>query len=59
MAILRDELEVAMRNCGVTTLEEVGPDLVNTGDLDHLVPRTEGHPYIRDWRTRNGSRAKL
>lgn len=59
MEILRDELEVAMRNCGVTALEEVGPELVNTGDLDHLVPLTEGHPYIRDWRTRKGARAKL
>jgi L-lactate dehydrogenase (cytochrome) len=52
--ILRDEFEVAMRNCGVTSIQEVGPQLVNTGDLDHLVPGEEGHPYVRDWR-----RAKL
>lgn len=57
--IFRDELEVAMRNCGVTTLDEVGPGLVNTGDLDHLVPRTEGHPYVRDRRRRKEMTAKL
>lgn len=50
LEIMRDELEVAMRNCGVRSLEEVGPELVNTGDLDHLVPGLEGHPYVRDWR---------
>ena len=50
LEIMRDELEVAMRNCGVTCLDEVGPELVNTGDLDHLVPAMEGHPYVRDWR---------
>ncbi|ERF75597.1 hypothetical protein EPUS_04577 [Endocarpon pusillum Z07020] len=57
-----DELEVAMRNCGVTSLEEVGPWLVNTADLDHLVPAEEGHPYARDWRRgkrENGLKAKL
>lgn len=50
LGIMRDELEVAMRNCGVTRMEEVGPELVNTGDLDWLVPAGEGHPYVRDWR---------
>jgi L-lactate dehydrogenase (cytochrome) len=51
--IMRDELEVAMRNCGVARLEDVGPEMVNTGDLDHLVPGTEGHPYMRNWRRRS------
>ncbi|KAF7506191.1 hypothetical protein GJ744_012171 [Endocarpon pusillum] len=60
--ILQDELEVAMRNCGVTSLEEVGPWLVNTADLDHLVPAEEAHPYARDWRRgkrERGIKAKL
>lgn len=59
LEIMRDELEVAMRNCGVTSLDEVGPELVNTGDLDHLVPAGEGHPYVRDWRGGRGVKAKL
>ncbi len=56
--IMRDELEVAMRNCGVTSLREAGPWLVNTGDLDHLVPGEEGHPYVKDWSRREGKRER-
>ena len=52
--ILQDELRVAMSNVGITRLEDAGPHLVNTGDLDHLVPGTGMHPYVKDWR-----RAKL
>lgn len=42
-----DELEGAMRNIGITTLEEANPDLVHTGDVDHLVPDSARHPYAR------------
>ncbi|RDW57091.1 FMN-dependent alpha-hydroxy acid dehydrogenase [Aspergillus mulundensis] len=45
--ILRDELETAMRNTGITSLDEAGPHLVHTGDVDHLVPRSPLHPYAR------------
>ncbi|KAA8649138.1 hypothetical protein EYZ11_011720 [Aspergillus tanneri] len=45
--IMRDELETAMRNTGITTLDEAGPELVNTGDIDHLVPQFRQHPYAR------------
>ncbi|CEL02637.1 Putative Catalytic activity: [Aspergillus calidoustus] len=45
--IMQDELETAMRNNGITSLEEAGPHLVNTGDIDHLVPGSPLHPYAR------------
>ncbi|BDD56387.1 Cytochrome b5 domain-containing protein 1 [Monascus purpureus] len=45
--ILQDELETAMRNTGITSLDEASPDLVNTGDIDHLVPGSPSHPYAR------------
>ncbi|KAL5342549.1 FMN-dependent dehydrogenase-domain-containing protein [Aspergillus crustosus] len=45
--IMRDELETAMRNNGITSLDEAGPHLVNTGDIDHLVPSSPQHPYAR------------
>lgn len=45
--IFKDELEVAMRLVGITDLSQVHPALVNTADIDHLVPRTEGHPYAK------------
>ena len=41
-----DELETTMRMCGVTSLDELHPGLVNTGDIDHMVPGTTGHPWI-------------
>lgn len=57
--LLRDELETAMRLCGVTCLEEVGPWLVHTGDINHLVPTSEGHPYVQDWKGATTTWAKL
>ncbi|KAI9042546.1 putative mitochondrial cytochrome b2 [Aspergillus affinis] len=45
--IIKDELETAMRNTGITSLDEAGPDLVHTGDVDHLVPLARQHPYAR------------
>ncbi|KAF4448389.1 L-lactate dehydrogenase (cytochrome) [Fusarium austroafricanum] len=35
--ILKDELETSMRLCGITSLSEAKPSLVNTLDVDHLV----------------------
>ncbi|KAJ9191262.1 hypothetical protein DTO021D3_5503 [Paecilomyces variotii] len=45
--IMRDELETAMRNTGITILDQATPDLLNTGDVDHLVPGSRSHPYAR------------
>jgi L-lactate dehydrogenase (cytochrome) len=50
--VLRDELEVTMRMCGVTDLSQVHPGLVNTLDIDHLVPTTDDHPYAK-WRPKS------
>ena len=47
MTVMQDELETAMRNIGVTSLDEVSPDFVHTGDVDHLVPASRSHPYAR------------
>lgn len=44
---MQDELETAMRNIGITSLEQACPDLVHTGDLDHLVPASRSHPYAQ------------
>ncbi|KAF4966005.1 hypothetical protein FSARC_6260 [Fusarium sarcochroum] len=44
--ILKDELETAMRLCGITDLADASPDYVNTSDIDHLV-RVGGHSYAR------------
>ncbi|KAJ9623666.1 hypothetical protein H2203_005928 [Taxawa tesnikishii (nom. ined.)] len=49
---LKDELEVSMKMVGITDLSQVHPGLVNTLDVDHLVPSSlEGHPYAK-WRPR-------
>lgn len=54
---MRDELETAMRNNGITSLDEASPDLVHTGAIDHLVPDSGRHPYARA--VARGRRAKL
>lgn len=48
--ILKDEFEVAMRNCGLTRIDECSPEYVNTGDIDHLVCKSKEHPYGVTWR---------
>ncbi|KAI9734811.1 MAG: hypothetical protein M1834_001889 [Cirrosporium novae-zelandiae] len=47
IGILKDELETSMRLVGITDLSQVHPGLVNTLDVDRLVPSTGGHPYAK------------
>lgn len=35
--VLRDEIETTMRLLGVTSIEQLGPHLLNTKALDHLL----------------------
>lgn len=43
--ILKDELETAMQQIGITSLQQAHPGLINTADIDHFVYRGEHHPY--------------
>ncbi|KAJ9142738.1 FMN-dependent dehydrogenase-domain-containing protein [Pleurostoma richardsiae] len=54
--ILTDELETTMKMCGITSLDQVHPGLLNTLAVDHLVPTSAEHPYAK-WRP--GLRGKL
>jgi L-lactate dehydrogenase (cytochrome) len=47
--ILKDEFQVAMKNCGLTSLEECGPEYVNTGEIDALVMKRREHAYAVGW----------
>ncbi|KAL2827312.1 FMN-dependent dehydrogenase [Aspergillus pseudoustus] len=49
--LLRGEMESAMKLLGIKDLSEVHPGLVNTSDVDYLVPSGANHPYIK-WRSR-------
>jgi L-lactate dehydrogenase (cytochrome) len=49
--VLKDEMESVMKLIGIKNLSEVHPGLVNTLDVDHLVPSTPDHPYAK-WRPR-------
>lgn len=40
--VLKDELETSMRLCGITSLDEATPDLVNTLDVDYMVVPKKG-----------------
>ncbi|KAI4231580.1 MAG: hypothetical protein LQ352_008396, partial [Teloschistes flavicans] len=51
--ILQDELSIAMALVGITDLSQAHPGLVNTNDVDHLIPTTEGHPYATGRRKGN------
>lgn len=44
-----------MRNCGVSSIGQLHPGLLNTAAVDHLIPSEEGHPYIR-WRAERQSK---
>jgi len=46
---MRDELEVTMQMVGITDLSQVHPGLVNTLEVDHLIPTALDHPYAK-WR---------
>ena len=49
--VLKDEMESVMKLIGIKDLSEVHPGLVNTSDIDHLVPSGSGHPYAK-WHPR-------
>ena len=51
LLVLKDEMESVMKLVGIKDLSEVHPGLVNTSDVDHLVPDGTEHPYIK-WRPR-------
>lgn len=47
-AVLKDELQVSMRLCGITSLDEAMPALVNALDVEYMVtsPQAELTPKI-------------
>jgi L-lactate dehydrogenase (cytochrome) len=51
--IIKTELMTAMALIGITDVTQCEPGLVSTLDLDHLVPRGEGHPYATGRRLEN------
>lgn len=54
ISILKDELETAMQQCGLTSLADASPKYLNTSEIDHLVMKSDQHLYAR-----HVSRAKL
>ncbi|KAK0978202.1 hypothetical protein LTR54_016015 [Friedmanniomyces endolithicus] len=53
-AILQDELETAMRLCGVTNLEAARGDMsyLNTSELEQYLPKPERQPWFAGLRAR-------
>lgn len=52
LIVLREEMESVMKLIGIKDLTEVHPGLVNTSDVDYLVPSGPEHPYAK-WRPRS------
>ncbi|KAK8089641.1 hypothetical protein PG997_004602 [Apiospora hydei] len=48
--ILKDEIEVSMRLCGITDLSQAGPDMLNTADVDYLIRASNKFPDIPERR---------
>jgi L-lactate dehydrogenase (cytochrome) len=48
--VLKDELEVSMRLCGITSLDQATPELLNTLDVDYMVKNGEAQRDMRDGR---------
>lgn len=42
---MKDELETTMRLLGITDLSQAHPGLLNTLDVDHLIPKGLGASY--------------
>jgi len=45
--LLKEEVVTAMQLSGLTSLEEADPAMVNTAEVDILIPRGSSHPYAR------------
>ncbi|KAL4779270.1 FMN-dependent dehydrogenase-domain-containing protein [Aspergillus varians] len=50
--LLKSEMESVMKLIGIKDLSQLYPGLVNTADVDYLVPSGPNHPYIK-WRARS------
>ncbi|KAL4962726.1 FMN-dependent alpha-hydroxy acid dehydrogenase [Aspergillus stella-maris] len=50
--LLKAEMEAVMKLIGVNSLDQLYPGLVNTSDVDHLVPFSTDHPYIK-WKAQS------
>ncbi|KAJ0123743.1 cytochrome b2 [Diaporthe amygdali] len=44
--ILKDEIEVSMKLCGLTSLDQAGPEFLNTADVDHLIRSAQRFPAL-------------
>ena len=45
--VLKEEVITAMQLAGLQSLEDADPALINTGEVDPLVPQGSRHPYVR------------
>ncbi|KAK8083105.1 hypothetical protein PG996_001886 [Apiospora saccharicola] len=50
--ILKDDIDVSMRLCGITDLSQVGPDMLSTSDVDYLIRTPNKFPAIPGQRGR-------
>ena len=50
--VMRDELETTMRLVGITSLDQAHPGLVNTLDIDSLVPSKMGDTDLALWKAK-------
>jgi L-lactate dehydrogenase (cytochrome) len=47
ISVLKDEIEVSMKLAGLTSLDQAGPELLNTADIDHLIRSAQVFPALK------------
>lgn len=52
VAVMRDELETTMKLLGITDLSQAHLGLLNTLDVDHLIPKQSASLYSEPARAR-------
>lgn len=45
--VLKDEIEVSMKLSGLTSLDQAGPEMLNTADIEHLIRSTQRFPALK------------
>lgn len=45
--VLKDEIEISMKLSGLTSLDQAGPELLNTADVDHLIRSSQSFPALQ------------
>lgn len=53
VTVLKDEIEISMKLSGLTSLDQAGPEMLNTADVDHLIQSAHRFPALKGHQERS------